>query len=300
VFGLAKIGYMQFIIVPFEEIDKNKWNGTVHYSPHGNAFGYYWYLRSVMKEWDAIIEGDYQSVMPVPRYTLTSFEWSLLGELGPYSVNAITPSRCKSFFEMWEQLSPKKYYPFNHAWSVLLNQQSKGKLEQNSHIFLNMNNDYEFLYDQYSSDSQSVLLKQMNIDFTYQSFNKPEQFLENERLTSDEKNTLYRLFYNSIQRGVGYHTRLINNQTSKIAESFLISDQRQLYLSYLKNNNDPTTQLKLIDTLIKSNSGRPILLKIPANLVTLWKNDKLEKVDYLFMPVQTITLKERLKTLFNV
>lgn len=291
---------MQFKIVPFEEIDKNKWNGTVHYSPHGNVFGYYWYLRSVMKEWDAIIEGDYMSVMPVPRNHLSPFEWSLIGELGPYSVNAITPSRCKSFFEMWEQLSPKKYYPFNHAWSQLLNKQSHGKLLQSCHQFLNMNNSYDVLYDQYSNASQSNLLDQIGNDFTYQSFTKPEHFLDSEKIAFDQKNTMYRLFYNAIQRGVGYHTRISNNLTGKRAECFLISDQRHLYIPYIKNNNDPATQLKLVDTLIKTYSGKALFLNIPTSLSEIWEKPSLVKVDYLYMPFQSRSWMDRLKSLLHV
>jgi len=53
-------------IVPFAEIEKNKWNGTIHYAINGNIFGYYWFLKAVIGEWDAIVEEDYQSVMPIP------------------------------------------------------------------------------------------------------------------------------------------------------------------------------------------------------------------------------------------
>lgn len=299
-FGFTNSKLMQYRLVPFEEIDKNKWNGTVHYSPHGNAFGYHWYLRSVMKEWDAIIEGDYQSVMPIPRHQLSPFEWSLLGELGPYSVNAITASRCKEFFDMWQQSAPKQYYPFNNAWSFYLNQFSDGSLMQDKHTYVNMNGDYDTLYEKYSSGSQTILENHMKTDFTYQSFNKPEQFLENVKISGDERNTLYRLFYNAIQRGAGYHTRLTNNNTGKVADCFIISDQKHLYISYLKTNNDPATELKLLDTLIKSYSGRPLLLRVPKKIVSLWKPEHLDKNDYLYMPHLESTFIDRLKSLFKI
>ncbi len=291
---------MQYKLVPFEEIDKNKWNGTVHYAPHGNAFGYYWYLRSVMKEWDAIIEGDYQAVMPIPRYQLSPFEWSLISQLGPYSVNAITSSRCRSFFEMWQQSTSKQYYPFNHAWSVHLNQCSKGSLQQNSHISLHLSNDYDTLYDLYSGASQSILSELIETDFTYQSFNKPEQFLENEKISNEERSTLYRLYYNAIQRGAGYHTRLTNKATGQMADCFVISDQRHLYISYLKSSNDADTQLKLIDTLVKSFMGRPLSLQVPEKIAPLWKIENLDKNDYLYLPHQEISFLGRLRALLKV
>ena len=73
--------------VPFAEIDKNKWNGTVHYAGHGNPYGYYWYLKAVLKEWDAIVEDDYETVFPIIKTPLSTDEYSLLPSLGPYSVN---------------------------------------------------------------------------------------------------------------------------------------------------------------------------------------------------------------------
>ena len=96
---------MTLDFVPFEDIDKNKWNGNVHYSPNGNIYGYHWYLKSVIKEWDAIIEGDYQSVMPIPRRPLTAFEQSLLPYLGPYTVNGYSALRAQSFYMTWKENS---------------------------------------------------------------------------------------------------------------------------------------------------------------------------------------------------
>jgi hypothetical protein len=291
---------MQYQIVPFEDIDKNKWNGSVHYAPHGNVFGYYWYLRSVMKEWDAIIEGDYQSVMPLPRYSLSKFEWSLLPSLGPYSVNAITAARSKTFFEMWKDSGHAQYYPFNSAWSVLLYPFSKELLLQDRSISLNLGNDYDTLFNQYSKESQLKLYDQMNSEYIYHSFNKPEQFLENISMNHHERNTLYRLFYNAIQRGAGYHTRIVEKDSGKMAECFLISDQRNIYLPYINEGNDSDTELKLIDTLLKSQAGKPVSFRLPEKLASIWKKENLIHDNFLFMPHKSLSMMDRIKAVFKI
>ena len=47
------------------DIDKVKWNSCVHYANNGNIFGYMWFLDFVAKDWDALVEGDYESVFPL-------------------------------------------------------------------------------------------------------------------------------------------------------------------------------------------------------------------------------------------
>ena len=56
---------MEIRFVKKEDIDKIKWNSCVHYAINGNIFGYMWFLDSVSKEWDALVEGDYESVLPL-------------------------------------------------------------------------------------------------------------------------------------------------------------------------------------------------------------------------------------------
>jgi hypothetical protein len=257
---------MQTRFVPFEEIDKNKWNGTVHYSPHGNIYGYHWYLKSVIKKWDAIIEGDYQSVMPVFRNPLTSFQLQLLPELGPYSVNAVTDKRSEQLYTLWEKYNVEKAYSFNHAYTTQLYKISGQTLQQKQQVYLDLSMSYDKIVDLYHPTATAMLIKSSNEAFEFGGQGKPDHLLEQERLNNEDKSTLYRLYYNAISRGAGWHAMIKNIATEKQSDAFILSNHKDLYISYLGQNNDQVATFKLLDTLIKSNSGKPSKLFLPSVL----------------------------------
>ena len=92
---------MDLRLIKKENLDKTKWNSCVHYALNGNVFGYKWFLDSVSKEWDALIEGDYESILPL-FYTFEnnfSYHQSLLRESGIYSIHLLSKKRIENFIE---------------------------------------------------------------------------------------------------------------------------------------------------------------------------------------------------------
>ena len=49
------------------EIDKARWDASIAESSNGLIYAYSWYLDIVCPDWDALIENDYEIVMPLPR-----------------------------------------------------------------------------------------------------------------------------------------------------------------------------------------------------------------------------------------
>ena len=45
------------------QIDKKKWDATIEEC--GNIYAYSWYLDVVHPQWEALVEGDYDTVMPL-------------------------------------------------------------------------------------------------------------------------------------------------------------------------------------------------------------------------------------------
>ena len=273
---------MQFRFVPFEEIDKNKWNGAVHYSPHGNIYGYHWYLKSVIKKWDAIVEGDYQSVMPVFRDPLTSFQLLLLPEMGPYSVNALTDKRCEQFYTLWEKYSADKAYSFNHAYTTQLFKISGQTLQQKQQVYLDLTMPYDKIVELYNPSATTMMITSSNEAFEFGGQGKPDHLLEKEHLHHEEKSTLYRLYYNAVSRGAGWHTLIKNPTTGKQADAFVLTNHKDLYISYLGQNNDKVSTFKLLDTLLKSSSGKPSRLFLPTALTENFLSNSLNNIDVLF------------------
>lgn len=49
------------------EIDRQKWDSLIENSELSYIYGYSWYLDSVCENWDAMILGDYEAVLPLPN-----------------------------------------------------------------------------------------------------------------------------------------------------------------------------------------------------------------------------------------
>ena len=255
---------MTLDFVPFEDIDKNKWNGNVHYSPNGNIYGYHWYLKSVIKEWNAIIEGDYQSVMPIPRRPLTAFEQSLLPYLGPYTVNGYSVQRAQSFYMTWKEHSKNSYYGFNDRFGKLIEVEDEKLIVKHRH-YINLQLTYDQITEKYQTKAHQLLNDATLQTFVYGSDIKPETLIENENLNEAEKSILYRIMYNAIQRSVGWSLQVENKESGAVAKAFFISDKSGIYEIFSSSQNDETNHLLMLDTLIRSNAGKPMKLYTHPN-----------------------------------
>ena len=281
--------------VPFEKIDKNKWNGTVHYAPNGNVYGYYWYLRSVVKEWDAWIEGDYQSVMPIPRKNWSNFELDLIPSCGPYTVNALTESRIGTFYSKWKSSAGCFSYPFNDQITMLLQKIDGSKLKSTSLHHIHLNDSYDELINNYTTETRSEIDHFNSDDFSFAAIEKPEIFLAQEKLKDHEKNILYRLLYNAIQRGIGSCYKVINLKKNTSAFAFFISDINKTYTTYTGSQNDREAEILLFDAFLKNNSGKPHILYSSVANQNIFKKFGGIKSDVLKNERVPITLFQKFK-----
>ena len=52
-------------LVPYEQIDRKKWDTCIHFAVNGLPYAYTWYLDAVSEYWDGLVYGDYEAVMPL-------------------------------------------------------------------------------------------------------------------------------------------------------------------------------------------------------------------------------------------
>lgn len=67
------------------EINYYRWDRCIKNSFNSLIYGYSWYLNAVCQDWSALIEGDYESVMPLPL----TCRFGLKGIITPYFVNQL-------------------------------------------------------------------------------------------------------------------------------------------------------------------------------------------------------------------
>ena len=51
--------------ISYAEIDKQKWDSCIQHAVNGLIYAYSWYLDAMAENWDALVLGDYETVMPL-------------------------------------------------------------------------------------------------------------------------------------------------------------------------------------------------------------------------------------------
>lgn len=263
---------MKIKFIPREEIDKVKWNSCVHYANNGNIFGYMWFLDFIGKEWDALIEGDYESVMPLVWREGTFrrkevFQPALMRELGVYSINVLSRARIGKFLEA----IPEEY----RSVEITMNEQN---ILPDEHAFqtdrltnhqLIINKPYETLAEGFSSDLLRTLEKAQDYELRPASNMKPEKVADFYlKHTKDKKEKdikfhgMQRVMYNILHRGWGMPVGVANKENELIAVGFMIYSHNKI-ISFVseesKEGKEKGALAFMYNLLMRSHAGRPLL-----------------------------------------
>ncbi len=140
------------------EIDKAKWDFTI--AECGNIYANSWYLDIALPGWEALVEGDYQTVMPLTGGKKFGanylFQPYFVQQLGIFSRQALTAQKTWEFL----QAIPKK---FRFA-EIRLNESDKlddaaQGVEYHRNILLDLNRDYEAIRTCYHTNTKRNLAK---------------------------------------------------------------------------------------------------------------------------------------------
>lgn len=222
---------MELTYLTSSEIDKVKWNSCVHYATNGNVFGYKFFLDAVAREWNCLVEGDYESVMPLPydkdvlgRKMVTRPD--LLRELGVYSIHVLSQSRVQQFLEA----IPEEY----KRVEVALNEQIKlpenlpFKVKECTNYQLLLDVPYEEIAEHYSRALLLNLEKAESSGLRPKANLKPEKVADfyNAHAKSADKgksfHALQRVMWNILHRGWGFAGGVEDENGELVAVDFFI------------------------------------------------------------------------------
>ncbi|HCS21947.1 MAG TPA: hypothetical protein DIW47_15565 [Bacteroidetes bacterium] len=84
-----------------EELDTASWDACIQESMPSLLYAYSWYLDLVCDDWDALVLGDYEAVMPLPFTKKLGFKMALhppfCQQLGVFSRSAVNESLVNAF-----------------------------------------------------------------------------------------------------------------------------------------------------------------------------------------------------------
>ncbi|MEM9885569.1 MAG: hypothetical protein AAF849_06720 [Bacteroidota bacterium] len=268
---------MDIRFVAQEEIDRLRWDSCIHYATNGNAFGYTWFLNNATKNWDALVEGEYESVLPLTweldrlnRRVLR--QPPLVRELGIYSVNMLSPRRMDAFLLQ----IPASY----KSIQITLNERNTFKTDESydwtprKNYQLLMTDVYEVLRSKYDPVLGKNLKAQQDHLIPISNI-KPELLAafykaHTKKSRKQEKtfHAIQRITYNAMHRGIGFSTGITDLEGNMLAMNFFIYSHGKV-LSVLPlvsaQGKAQNALAMLFDRFIQSHAGRPLILDFNTN-----------------------------------
>lgn len=156
------------------EIDKTRWDETI--SQCGNIYAFSWYLDIVHPDWSALVEGDYETIMPLTGGKKFSVEYLFqpffVQQLGVFSKQAATCETLNRFLAA----IPEKY----RFAEIRLNEgncdiEDLQGIEYHRNIILDLNKDYNAVRSGYHTNTKRNLAKAEHHNLQLADDIKPEQ-----------------------------------------------------------------------------------------------------------------------------
>ena len=233
-----------------------------------------WYLNNTAKEWDALVEGDYESVLPLiwkekkfPKSRIF-YQPDLIREIGPYSIHALSKKRIRSFFEA----IPQEYRQVNIQISEQISPPTENGFEiiENYNHQLLLTETYEQIADKYSANFLRLLEKAQQARLRPNGNIKPEKIAEFYKKNVPKKlykeanfHAYLRIMYNALHRGWGFATSMEDAQQKTLAVSFFVFSHGKM-MSLLSLESPEGENLGALafayDLIIRNNAGRPLIL----------------------------------------
>lgn len=140
------------------QINLNKWDAAI--AECGNIYAYSWYLDIVHPGWEALVEDDYQSVMPLTggkKFGVNYlYQPYFVQQLGVFSKQSMTKEKMAAFLDA----IPKKFRfaEIRLNESNTFDNQVQG-IEYHRNVLLDLNQEYDAIRANYHTNTKRNLVK---------------------------------------------------------------------------------------------------------------------------------------------
>ena len=266
------------------EIDKKKWDVCIKNSLNGLIYGYSWYLDCVAENWDALVEDDYISVLPLPwkqkyriKYVYQPF---FCQQLGVFSPNLIT----EELWHLFIKSIPLKFLVVNMS----INSSNKIDVSSRKNYLLKLDKSYHELHSNYDANHKKNITKAQKNGLSISNTVGILELISNFRIAYGKlndtiKETDYHRLAKLIGEGIAHNQATIYsvldaNREVVASGLFMNSNNRYYYLlgAPTQKGRESRAIYFLIDAFIKSHCESEQMLdfegsEIP-NVAYFYKN----------------------------
>ncbi len=257
-----------------DKIDKKKWDNAIHHSFNGNVYAYSWYLDKVHYGWEALVENNYERVMPLTGNSKFSYKYIFppffTQQLGVFSTSVLSPDDVTRF--ILNIPSKYKYFQINLNIHNHPELPYPFKVSSNKNYLLDMINDYQKMIAHFSSNTKRNLKKGLDKKLYVSQNVKPEIIIKLFRENKGKKikhwkkehyMRLQSLMYISIYKGVGTSYGVYTKENNLCAAGFFLYANQHLVFLFSGRNNfalDSGATTVLINHVLKKYAGSNMIL----------------------------------------
>lgn len=161
------------------EIDYKKWDECINNSKNELIYAYSWYLDIVAGNWDALVDDDYISVMPLPfkkmGFIYKLYQPFFAQQLGVFSISNIDDAYVAEFLNA----IPRKFRFINVALNSLNDYNgSTFKKEKRRTYLLDLMSSYEELNNNFSQNNSRNIKKAQKNELFYTEDESPDEIID--------------------------------------------------------------------------------------------------------------------------
>ncbi len=254
------------------KIDVAKWDRCISKSFNGIVYAYSWYLDIVSPSWEALVEGDYERVMPLTiseKYNVPYISQPYFTQqLGVFSTTKLNSQIVETFIDC----VPDKYRYLE------INLNSFNKL-QNTEIIARENNNYELdliqpydkTYQEFSSNTKRNITKAKNNNLIIRKGLLPNEIVNFKINNLNEEENLKDIHFDTLRKIISFTTNykfgesygVYSDDHNLIATAFFVmSHYKTIFLLASSNEEgkEKAGMFLLVDNFIKNYSERNLTL----------------------------------------
>lgn len=272
---------MKIAYLPHHNIDKKKWDKRIENAVNGLIYSYSFYLDAMSENWDALVAGDYETVMPLPwkkKYTIyylyQPFFTASLGIFG----NNISTEIVKLFLE---NIPAKfKYWDFYLNRANLFSIPAFPMYERSNYI-LPLSENYEVLKSRYAASHQRNIKRAIQYGNKIKKDIDIENIIELSKEQAKSFSTIEKRHYSDFiqlynllkekKQAVTYG--VFSSQNKLVASCVYFFSNKRAYYILVGNHPEGKTSGAshlLIDAFIKEHAAKDLTLDFEgSNIASL-------------------------------
>lgn len=258
--------------ISMSDIDLRKWNNCILKSANEMVYAYSWYLDVVNNDWEALVYGDYEIVMPLTnskKYGINYlYQPPFTRQLGIFSRQNINPELVKLFIDA----IPNKYKYININLNKYNNIEAlkKYKMMPRFSYELDLIESYDKILENYSIKHKQNLITALKNKLSVNQGIAPNEFFKlletsnnKKRLRSEHINILRQLIAAVIRYKSGYLYGVYNKYNVLTAAAFFVRSRSKMFLILSVENEEAAqnyASIVLINSFIKEFSYKNLTL----------------------------------------